>query len=464
MNQRVILTSENISYDSERALVSCTRYDDDACYSVFAYALENEITADHFENDVIKQYWTALVLAEKEGELGMLGAFGRLPSFQSDNPWFIEEVLECHEMPTFLKGKKAVDEIIRFKNFRDLDRIGHNLQLQVKDADPMDDPTDLASFVEGQVQEIIQPKSSTLVGAKEGTESAINEIKKSLIDGPARIEPHLPWLKAGLRGGFKDGHTIVVAARPSVGKTTLAVNFAYHAALAGKKILFFSLEMKADTLWEKFGLIRSGDDGGLDYRTADQSKNKRNATKLIQMIEECQDLPIFIDDNGSSSIGQIRATSRIMHRKHNLDCVVIDYLGLVRPEDSKVSREQQIADISRRCKALAKEIDRPVIVVSQLNRDSSKGNREPQLHDLRDSGQIEQDCDVAILLHRDLMGDKEDVKVIVAKQRNGGVGHSRDRIKFKPNSQRFIEVAKKVLSEGYRDTSTGASYEPDSRI
>ena len=461
---QIIMTSNQVSYDAERALLSCTRYDDDECYKTFAFAIEQEITADHFENEACRNYWNALVLAEKEGELGMLGAFGRLPSFQNDNPWFIDEVLECHEIPRSHRGEKAVKELIRFKQFRDLEAIGHNLELRVKDADVMDNPVDLASAVEKEVQELIQPKSNTLTDAREGTSSAISEIRKSLVDGPARIEPHLPWLKTGLRGGFKDGHTIVIAARPSVGKTTLAVNFVYHAALQGKKILFFSLEMKAEALWEKFGLIRSGNDEGLDYRTANQAKNKSNAKDLIQMIEECQDLPIFIDDDGASSIGQIRATSRIMHRKHSLDCIVIDYLGLVRPEDSKISREQQIADISRRCKALAKELDRPVIVVAQLNRDSSKGNREPQLHDLRDSGQIEQDCDVALLLHRNLMGDKEDVKVIVAKQRSGGTGHSRERIKFKPNSQRFIEVRNNSLNSGQSEMTTNTPYEPEPRI
>ena len=152
-------------------------------------------------------------------------------------------------------------------------------------------------------------------------------------------------------------------------------------------------------------------------------------------------------------MGQIRATARIMHRKHNLDCVVIDYLGLVRPDDMKMTREQQVAEMSRQCKSLAKELDRPVFVICQLNRDAVKNGAEPQLHNLRESGQIEQDADVAILLHRDLLGEKEDVKVIVAKQRFGGTGHSRDRIKFKGESQRFIEVQNNALSDGTRDVS-----------
>lgn len=451
MSQPVIMTSESVSYDAERALLSCTRYDDDECYKTFAYAMEQEITADHFENEILKNYWSALVLAEKEGELGFFGAFGRLPTFQSDYPWFFEEVLNCHEIPMFYRGQKAVDEIVRFKQFRDLERIGHNLELRVKDAGITDSPIDLASATEKEVQAIIQPKSSTLVDSKQVTDSTIAGIRKCLDQGPARIEPHLPWLKKGLNGGFKDGHLIAVAARPSVGKTTIALNWIYHAALQGKKSLFFSLEMKSESLWEKLGLIRSETEFGLNYRTDDKERNRKNADELIRNIEECRDLPIFIDDFGASSIGQIRATARIMHRKHNLDCVVIDYLGLVRPDDPKATREQQVAEMSRQCKQLAKELDRPVFVICQLNRDSVKNGSEPQLHNLRESGQIEQDADVAVLLHRNLLGsDKEDVKVIVAKQRFGGCGHSRDLIKFKANSQRFIQEVPCRLNDNPR--------------
>ena len=451
MSQPVIMTSNAVSYNAERALLSCTRYDDNECYKTFAYAMEHEITADHFESEVCRNYWNALVLAEKEGELGMLGAFGRLPTFQNDNPWFFEEVLECHEIPSLHKGQKAVEELVRFKQFRDLDQIGHNLSLRVKDADVMDNPIDLASATEKEVQALIQPKSSTLMTSSEVTDSTIKGIRKCLEDGPARIEPHLPWLKRGLNGGFKDGHLIAVAARPSVGKTTIALNWIYHAALQGKKSLFFSLEMKSESLWEKLGLIRSETEFGLNYRTDDRDRNRKNADELIRNIEECRNLPIFIDDFGASSIAQIRATARIMHRKHNLDCIVIDYLGLVRPEDAKASREQQVAEMSRQCKHLAKELDRPVFVICQLNRDSVKAGAEPQLHHLRESGQIEQDADVAVLLHRNLLGsDKEDVKVIVAKQRYGGCGHSKDRIKFKANSQRFVEEVPSRLNDNPR--------------
>ena len=125
---------------------------------------------------------------------------------------------------------------------------------------------------------------------------------------------------------------------------------------------------------------------------------------------------------------------------------------MVKPDDPKISREQQVAEISRSAKQLAKELNIPVFLICQLNRASVQRGSEPQLHDLRESGQIEQDADVVILLHRDLLGeDKEDVRVIVAKNRFGGCGNSLKRIKFKPKSQRFVQLEDNRLNEGKRE-------------
>jgi replicative DNA helicase len=454
MNQAVTMTS----CDLERSLISCLRYEDDDSYKTFAYALEQGITMDHFEQPSCQSYWNAFVQAEKEGEFGLFGAFKRLPKgFNDTYPQFHESVLNAHEVPTFHKGREAVDGLVKGKAFRDLMYIGHMLTLKVQDADPMDDPMDLAVDSEKQIQELITPKSSTLKGSQDLTKDTISQIRKTLVQGPARITPHLPWLQMVLSGGFKDNHLVVIAARPAVGKTTIVLNFVYNAALQGKKTLFFSLEMKSESLWEKLGLIRSQEDqDGLNYKTTSDDTNRRNAEKLIRHIEDCKDLPIFIDDFAGSSMSNIRTTARIMHRKEGIDCIVIDYLGLVKPEDSKVAREQQVAEISRMSKQLAKELNIPIFLICQLNRDSVKKGAEPQLHDLRESGQIEQDADVVLLLHRDLLADdKQTTSIIVAKNRFGGTGHSGKRIKFMPKSQRFIELRDNSLNEGNREFKVG---------
>lgn len=456
MNREVIMISD---YDAERSLCGCLQYDEKVGYIIFAYALEKGLSSDVFKYPQFQAFWQALVCAEREGEFGLFGAMDRLPkSFTQENPSFMDEICNAHDVVSEDRGKKAVDEVLKRFHFRKLTAIASNLMNEVKDAEILTDPIELASDTEKDLQGIIKPTSSSLQTASDLTDSTISSIKRTLDQGPARIEPHLPWLKWGLNGGFKDNHLVVVAARPAVGKTTIVLNFIYHAALQGKKTLFFSLEMKSESLWEKLGLIRSKNDGGLPYKTGDDARNRENARELIENIEQCRQLPIYIDDFAGSSMGSIRTTSRILHRKEGLDCVVIDYLGLVKPDDPKISREQQVADISRSAKQLAKELGIPVFLICQLNRASVQRGSEPQLHDLRESGQIEQDADVVILLHRDLLGkDKEDIRVIVAKNRFGGCGNSYDekkgesKIKFKTASQRFVQEENNRLNEGRRE-------------
>ncbi len=450
MNHEAIMISD---YDAERSLCGCLQYDEKVGYIVFAYAIERGLTNEFFSEPEFQAFWQALLCSEKEGEFGLFGAMDRLPKdFTQSYPSFMEGICQAHDIVTEDRGKKAVDEVIKRHHFRKLTAIASNLINEVKDAEILADPIQLANDTEKSLQDIIKPTSSTLQDSNNLTDSTINSIKRTLTQGPARIEPHLPWLKWGLNGGFKDNHLVVVAARPSVGKTTIVLNFVYNAALQGKKTLFFSLEMKSESLWEKLGLIRSENDEGLPYKTNDDARNKENARDLIEYIEQCRQLPIYIDDFAGSSMSNIRTTSRILHRKEGLDCIVIDYLGLVKPDDPKVSREQQVAEISRSAKQLAKELNIPVFLICQLNRASVQRGSEPQLHDLRESGQIEQDADVVILLHRELLGDdKEDVRVIVAKNRFGGCGNSLKRIKFKPKSQRFIQVEDNRLNEGHRE-------------
>jgi len=455
-----------MTFDAERALISCLRDEDNESYKSFAYALEQGVSMDHFTDEGCKSWWNATVQTEREGKFGMIEVIQRLPKdFFGQYPHFHEHVLGAHDVPTFGKAKSAIDDLVKSRNLEQLRRIGENLSLRVQDADRSVDPVDLAVSSEKELQELIKPKSSTLKGSDDLTNDTISEIRKTLRSGPARIEPHLPWLKLGLNGGFKDNHLVVVAARPSVGKTTIVLNFVYNAALQGRKTLFFSLEMKAEALWEKLGLIRSKEDkNGLPYKTSNQSLNKENAEKLIGHIEECRKLPIFIDDFAGSSMSNIRTTSRILHRKEGIDCIVIDYLGLVKPEDSKIAREQQVAEISRMAKQLAKELNIPVFLICQLNRDSVKKGSEPQLHDLRESGQIEQDADVVLLLHRDLLGEKEKVSIIVAKNRFGGTGHSRDKIQFMAKSQRFIQVEDNRLNDGKREHNNPLYTEDENRL
>jgi replicative DNA helicase len=242
--------------------------------------------------------------------------------------------------------------------------------------------------------------------------------------------------------GLHPQEMIVVAARPSVGKTSFALNIAENAVLPhhGREAtptLVFSLEMGADQLAMRMlcsqARVRMGRlrDGFID-------KNEQQA--LAQAAQAIQQAPLWIDDSGYQTILELRAKARRMHARHKIGLIIIDYLQLIAGTDPRVQREQQISEISRGIKAIAKELKIPVIVLSQLNRESEREKRKPRISDLRESGAIEQDADVVMLLHRpvdDSEGVTEDNQreIIVAKQRNGPIGSV--PLTFIPDLTRF---------------------------
>ena len=234
--------------------------------------------------------------------------------------------------------------------------------------------------------------------------------------------------------GFQRQEMIVLAARPSMGKTSLALNFAEAASLPKKGAavgtVVFSLEMSASQLALRMLCSRAR----VNMKTLREgllSKNGEEQQRLVSAADEFMKSPIFIDDSSHLSIMQLRAKARRLHARYKLGFIIVDYLQLLSPTDSKVPREQQVAEASRGLKALAKELDVPVLVLSQLNRSSEKENRTPKLADLRESGSIEQDADVVLMLARPKDADEkypvaaDSAELIVAKQRNGPVGDLR---------------------------------------
>ena len=198
-------------------------------------------------------------------------------------------------------------------------------------------------------------------------------------------------------GGFRDGNLIILAARPAMGKTTLAMNFAENAIMQGDAVQVFSAEMTRDELMER--MVAST--GGIYAdRVRRGTLEEDDWPKLSAAVARLKDKPLFIDDRGGITINQITASARKMHKKHNLKLIIVDYLQLVTANAN--SREQEISKISRALKALAKELNLPVIALSQLNRKcDDRPNKRPNLSDLRDSGAIEQDADIVAFIYRD---------------------------------------------------------------
>jgi replicative DNA helicase len=227
--------------------------------------------------------------------------------------------------------------------------------------------------------------------------------------------------------GLQPGDLIIVAGRPSMGKTAFALNIAQYAALDAKTgVAVFSLEMSKEQL--VFRMLCS-------EARVDQSKVRagyaaqRDYPKLAIAADRLSEAPIYIDDTPALSILELRAKARRLKREReaNLGLIIVDYLQLMRGTSTD-SREQEISSISRSLKALAKELSLPVIALSQLNRQvESRGDKKPVMADLRESGAIEQDADVIMFLFRPVVydpknADEHDAEVIIGKQRNGPTG------------------------------------------
>jgi replicative DNA helicase len=215
---------------------------------------------------------------------------------------------------------------------------------------------------------------------------------------------------------------IVLAARPAVGKSTLGLDIARHASIhENKTSVIFSLEMSKSEITMR--MLSAEARVGLNSIRSGQLSDDDWA-KLARRMGEISDAPLFIDDSPNLSMMEIRAKARRLKQRHNLQLVVIDYLQLMTSGKRVENRQQEVSEFSRQLKLMAKELDVPVIAISQLNRGpEQRTNKVPMLSDLRESGSIEQDADVVILLHREDMYDSQnrqgEADLIVAKHRNG---------------------------------------------
>ncbi len=225
--------------------------------------------------------------------------------------------------------------------------------------------------------------------------------------------------------GFQKSDLIIVAARPSMGKTSLALNFALNAALAGFSIGMFHLEMSKEQVVDRLISAHSGVDS---WRLRTGNLREEDFTKIGDAISALSETAIYIDDAPGNNIMEMRTKARRLQSEKGLDMLIVDYLQLMEGRRSSESRVQEISEISRGLKSLARELNIPIIAVSQLSREVEKRpKRVPQLSDLRESGSIEQDADVVMFIYRDDYYNKESEKpniadIMIAKHRNGPTG------------------------------------------
>ncbi|QRI44043.1 replicative DNA helicase [Mycoplasma phage sp.] len=252
--------------------------------------------------------------------------------------------------------------------------------------------------------------------------------------------------------GFKGGELIIIAARPAMGKTAFALNIATNAARVGKKVAFFSLEMSEFQLMSRiYSAITEIDASKLKRPQFISNEELRSIVSAKQNVID--KISLFIDDSTSSKLEDIVFKARKVKKTTGLDLIIVDYLQLISDETKGQNRQNEVAKISRTLKQLARELDVPVIALSQLSRSvESREDKRPLLSDLRESGAIEQDADMVVFIYRDDYYNKNKknssfeqnqsigsiVEVIIAKYRSGATDNK--KLRFQMNISRFSEI------------------------
>ncbi len=314
--------------------------------------------------------------------------------------------------------------------------------------DHMDDILDMA---EKKVFSVVSsPKSQKYVSLRDELPEAWERLEK--------LHEHkgsLRGLATGFRdldsilSGFQKSDLIILAARPSVGKTTLALDIARMAAVQNNKsVVIFSLEMSSQQLVDRM-LSAESRVNAWNLRTGHLSSD-REFSQLRDSLDKLAKAQIFIDDQPGNSIVRMKALARRLKVEKGVDLIVVDYLQLMSTSKNYDSMVNQVTEISRSLKSLAKELDVPVLALSQLSRAVESRGGKPRLSDLRDSGSIEQDADVVMFIHRDDKGkdeaDKTNIaEILIEKHRNGPTG--KVELYFDEKTTTFLNLEKSSLSE-----------------
>ena len=365
---------------------------------------------------------------------------------------YIGEV--AHSVP-YASNAVYYAEIVRAK--ATLRALIHASTEILRDAyEPTLDPRELVGRAEEQIFAVHDERSTDQITTIEDLmHEAFARIDAQLEHGGSTGVPTGFTDLDKLTGGLHDSEFVVLAARPSMGKTALATNIAEYVAIeANVATLFVSLEMARLELAQRM-LCSQGRIDANKFRSGFLNGDDRN--KLVEASNKMSKVPLFVDDTPARTVTEIAACARRLKRKNNLGLVVIDYLQLIQPDDPRDPRQEQVAKMARRLKALARELKIPVLCLAQLNRQVEQGKEghRPRLSHLRESGAIEQDADVVMFVHREeyyhtreeamekgLCGQAD---IMVAKQRNGPTGDI--KLAWFGNFTRFENLSQKPYDE-----------------
>jgi len=320
-----------------------------------------------------------------------------------------------------------------------------------------DDPRGILDDAERRIFRIAQQSEQRHA---ETLDQLLNDAIRQLEENEGRfitgISTGFPTLDE-ITSGFQKGEMIVIAGRPSMGKTALALNIAENMVLRDVPVAIFSLEMSRQQLTQRLLSARSAVSG---HKIRRNMLNNRDMEAILQAANDLMQRPLYIDDTPGLSIMQLRAKARRLKQSHDIGAIFVDYLQLMTSGHRAESRQQEVSEISRGIKALARELNVPVICLSQLNRaaEQREGHR-PRMSDLRESGSIEQDADVITMLHRESYYHINDqawmeaneekhslAELVIAKQRNGPIGNV--KLSWDSTCTRFFDWTDALPTEG----------------
>jgi len=434
--------------DSERAVLGSIMLRKDAMHEV-----EDVLIPDSFYSEKHKMIFQAMLdlslknepidvlsLSSKLGEQKLLDSIGG-NQYLAEIVNVVPSSTNVKHYATIVQKKYILRSLIEAADYVS------ELAFEESD-DHMDDILDMA---EKKIFSVVSsPKNQKFTSLKDALPEAWERIE--------RLHEHKDALR-GLPTGFKDldnilsglqkSDLIIIAARPSIGKTTLALDIARMSAIQhGKSVGIFSLEMSSQQLVDRM-LSAESRVNAWNLRTGRLSADKE-FSQLRDSLDKLSKAKIYIDDTPGNSIVRMKAISRRLKAEKGLDLIVVDYLQLMTTSKNYDSMVNQVTEISRSLKGLAKELDIPVLALSQLSRAVESRGGKPRLSDLRDSGSIEQDADVVMFIHREDRGKDESEKtniaeILIEKHRNGPTG--KIELYFDEKTTTFLSLEKSSISE-----------------
>jgi replicative DNA helicase len=438
------------SMDAEKALLGSLMLSPDAINKVIDYVE----ASDFYKKAHQDIYQVCQELFEKGEPIDLLSCANRLKEKEllegiGGNAYLTELI---NTVPTATHILSYADTVRGKKVLRDL--ISSGTEIATLGYNEFESPEKLLDDAESRIFSISQKGlRHKFVRIKDDLGEAFNRIDRLWeYKGELRGLPTGFNDLDGMLAGFQKSDLIILASRPSMGKSALAMNIASHVAINEKKsVAIFSLEMSRDQLVDR--LI--ADQAGIDLwklRTGKISKDgeDNDFSRIQRALGVLSEAPVYVDDTAICNVMQMRAMARRLQAKEGLDLIIVDYLQLIEPRNTQAPMVQQMTEISRSLKALARELSVPVLALSQLSRAvEQRTPQKPRLSDLRETGAIEQDADVVLFIYREdrYRPDTERkniAEILIAKHRNGPVGNielyfDESRVAFRNLERNYAE-------------------------